>query len=405
LKNLLQNAGGDYTMSAGTLFEIRMHDATTPSPEPGNRQQAANRQSRLLVGAGTLGLCVACVLALGAALECHTAVTRVSPNVSAVPSLLYGGVLWLWWAGVVYILWRASRKWPAVLSLSAANVACQVGIGILVTSLHLLALSYTVRFLVYVWPELQKAGYDSLSFFETRRFSLDFLVYALLWAASTVIAMQLASQRDALDALELRQQLSAAHLRALQMQIEPHFLFNTLNAITTLVELGRQREAAETLFHLSAILKTTLTRSTPEKVPLAQELKIVESYLAIERIRFADRLKVEMDVDPSALDGLVPCFLLQPIVENAVRHGIARCEQSGVISTSVERDGARLHLCVRDNGPGRNGDPRPGFGIGLRNMEDRLAHFYQKEFGVKLSEPESGGFEVAITIPYERNLA
>src|SRR6202035_4347447 len=108
--------------------------------------------------------------------------------------------------------------------------------------------------------------------------------------------------------LELQRQLSTAHLRALQMQLEPHFLFNTLNAITTLVELGRQKAAAEMLNHLNAILKSTLSRRTPEKVPLSQELELVGNYLAIEQVRFADRLRVQFDVDPCAIDGLVPCF-------------------------------------------------------------------------------------------------
>jgi sensor histidine kinase YesM len=127
-------------------------------------------------------------------------------------------------------------------------------------------------------------------------------------------------------------------------------LFNTLNAITGLVDLGRNEEASETLGHLNRILKATLSRVRPEKVSLATELDIIENYLAIEQVRFADRLRVKIRVDPGALDGLVPCFLLQPIVENAIRHGIAQREEDGVIVTSIERQEDRLHLRVRDNG-------------------------------------------------------
>jgi LytS/YehU family sensor histidine kinase len=123
---------------------------------------------------------------------------------------------------------------------------------------------------------------------------LDLLIYGLLWTACGVISMQMAAQRDAMRALELRQELSAAHLRALQMQLEPHFLFNTLNAITGLVDLGRNEEASETLGHLNRILKATLSRVRPEKVSLATELDIIENYLAIEQVRFADRLRVEI---------------------------------------------------------------------------------------------------------------
>src|ERR1700691_2283766 len=95
--------------------------------------------------------------------------------------------------------------------------------------------------------------------------------------------------------------------------------------------MGRQKEADTMLSHLNAILKATLARSTPEKVPLSQELQTIDSYLAIEQARFADRLRVEMKIDPTALDGLVPCFLLQPIVENAIRHGVGHREKDGVI--------------------------------------------------------------------------
>jgi LytS/YehU family sensor histidine kinase len=186
--------------------------------------------------------------------------------------------------------------------------------------------------------------------------------------------------------------------------MEPHFLFNTLNAITTLVELGRQKEASEMLAHLNAILKSTLTRTTPEKVPLSQELEMVENYLAIEQVRFADRLRIEMKVDPGALDGLVPCFLLQPIVENAIRHGIARCENEGKVEASALREGGFLHLLIRDSGPGLHGHTKPGHGIGLKNTKERLAHFYQ-DYEMKAGAMETGGFEVAIRIPYERDKA
>jgi len=105
------------------------------------------------------------------------------------------------------------------------------------------------------------------------------------------------------------------------------------------VELGRRQDGLDTLGHLNTILKTVLQRNTPNKIPLAQELEIIESYLAIEQVRYADRLQVDINLDPNALDGLVPCFLLQPIIENAIRHGIAQCESGGCINTSAKRIG------------------------------------------------------------------
>jgi LytS/YehU family sensor histidine kinase len=234
------------------------------------------------------------------------------------------------------------------------------------------------------------------------RFGMEILVYGFIFGMVGIVQFQFRAQCEAIKSLELQKQLSAAQLRALQMQLEPHFLFNTLNAITTLVELGRQAEAAEMLAHLNAILKSTLKRTTPEKVPLSQELEIVENYLAIEQIRFADRLRIEIKVEPTALDSLVPCFLLQPIVENAIRHGIAHCEDNGVVEASARRVGNLLRLEVRDSGSRFNGHSKPGTGIGLKNTRERLAHFYHEAYDMVAQPLDTGGFEVAITIPYER---
>jgi len=130
----------------------------------------------------------------------------------------------------------------------------------------------------------------------------------------------------------------------------------------------------------------------------------VESYLAIEQARFAERLRIEIKVEPGALDGLVPCFLLQPIVENAIRHGIANCESDGLVEASARREGDLLRLLVRDSGYGIDRRTKPGSGIGLSNTRERLAHFYRDAYDMRALPLDRGGFEVAITIPYEQNL-
>jgi LytS/YehU family sensor histidine kinase len=135
---------------------------------------------------------------------------------------------------------------------------------------------------------------------------------------------------------------------------------------------------------------------------LSQELELVGNYLAIEQVRFADRLRIEINVDPTAVDGLVPCFLLQPIVENAIRHGIAHCESEGLVEASAIRDGDELHMRVRDTGPGLAFTQQRGHGIGLSNTRERLEHFYQDGYKMRAHPLSTGGFEVAITIPYER---
>jgi signal transduction histidine kinase len=356
----------------------------------------------LLPRARMIPLTMAAILAVATAIECHAQARGIQSFVSWGFSLVYGCVLWFWWALIVYLLWRSTSRWPSALSVSFRTLLVHLLIAVGVVTLHLGFLQEATRLIVRFGPEAVKAEYSWLNFFCLPRFGIDLLMYGLCWFACAAVNTQLLAQRDSIRSLQLERQLSSAHLRALQMQLEPHFLFNTLNAVTTLVELGRREQALETLEHLNTVLKRVLKRNTPSKIPLAEELEVLESYLAIEQVRFADRLRVNINLDPNALDGLVPCFLLQPIVENAIRHGIARCEESGWIETSAQRVGTRMRLQVRDNGPGLNGRSASGFGLGLSNTKERLAHFYQNDYEFQAFQPESGGFQVSITIPYEK---
>jgi hypothetical protein len=335
---------------------------------------------------------VAIVLALATASECH--------SITYPPSLIYGAAFWLWWACVASAMWMIGRRLPFVSSFSLMGVLVHLSIGSALGIVHLLLLG-SLGFTDAAWRLHATAFEVWTGGLSINRLGIEILLYGFVFGITGVIQFRIRVQRDALKSLELQKELSTAHLRALQMQMEPHFLFNTLNAITTLVELERTKEAAEMLFHLNAILRSTLSRTTPEKVPLSQELEIIENYLAIEQVRFADRLRVEIKVDPGALDGLVPCFLLQPIVENAIRHGIANCENEGSVETSVRREGTTLHLRVRDSGPGLSGNSQNGHGIGLRNIRERLAHFYEDKYVMNAQPLKAGGFEVQIAIPYE----
>jgi sensor histidine kinase YesM len=335
---------------------------------------------------------VAIALALLTATECG--------SITHVPSLIYGAVLWGWWSLIAIAGWRLADRFPPLSNLSFKTVAIHLSLASLIGLAHLFLL-WSVGFISVGRTYSRIAHMMWLYLLNWNRFGIELLLYGFVFGIIGVLQYRMRAQKDAMHALELQQQLSAAHLQALQMQLEPHFLFNTLNAITTLVEMGRQKQAAEMLRHLNAILKSTLQRNTPEKVPLAQELEIVESYLAIEQVRFADRLRLDIRVDPAALDGLVPCFLLQPIVENAIRHGIAHCENDGVLEASAVRDGSSLRLLVRDTGPGTGKAQPSGSGIGLRNTRERLTHFYRSNFLMRAEPLATGGFEVAITLPYE----
>lgn len=337
--------------------------------------------------------CPATALALATASECS--------SVFHPASLLYGLTLWGWWGCVASALWFAGEHKPFLSGFTLRSIALHTGAAAAIGSAHLLAL-WSLGFQGAGWyGGLPKwAAFHAL--LNINRFGIEILVYGFIFGLIGVIQYQLRAQRDRIHALELERQLAAAQLQALQMQLEPHFLFNTLNAITALVELGRQTEAAEMLGHLNAILTTTLGQTAPEKVPLSRELEIVENYLAIEQVRFADRLRIEIKVEPGALDSLVPCFLLQPIVENAIRHGIAHCEGDGLVETSARRDGNLLHLEVRNSGLRSSTTSKPGSGIGLKNTRERLRHFYREAFNMQTIPLDAGGFKVAIAIPYER---
>lgn len=328
-------------------------------------------------------------------------VTASDPGGPVLPSAIYGLVLWGWWGVAAGVLWVVAENGAADF-FAMRSALPQLFVGPALAVAHIWALQRTVELLVVWWPSLERAGYGSLQYFTWNRFFFELLIYGFAFALIGMVRLKLVSQREELRALALEKQLSAAHLRALQTQLEPHFLFNTLNAIASLVELDRKKEAIETLERLNAILHRTLREGTPARIRLAQELDLLDDYLAIEQTRFADRLRVDMAIDPEALGGMVPCFLMQPLVENAIRHGISRSEEGGSVHVTVERKGPRLRLQVRDSGAGANGQAPDGHGIGLRNTRERLSHLYGERFDLRAAPLESGGFEVAVELPYER---
>jgi signal transduction histidine kinase len=202
-------------------------------------------------------------------------------------------------------------------------------------------------------------------------------------------------------ASELSAQLANAQLAALKMQIHPHFLFNTLNSISAL--LHKDVEVADRMIaRLSDFLRMTLRNSGTSAVTLEQELEFLTTYLEIEKIRFQDKLLVEMDIDDLALNAQVPNLILQPLVENAVRHGVAKQTGVGRLNIQANRVGDRLVINIEDNGPGPNGIARPknGHGVGLANTRARLEQFYEEfQFEIE-SKNGKGGTIVSIDVPY-----
>jgi signal transduction histidine kinase len=196
-----------------------------------------------------------------------------------------------------------------------------------------------------------------------------------------------------------------AQLEALRYQINPHFLFNSLNAVSTLVTERRNDEAARMLSRVSDFLRLTLAAPVRDEVALAEEIDYVRRYLEIERVRFGDRLRVEIDVGADAWEAAVPVFVLQPLVENAVRHAIAPRETGGSITVAASRAGDRVRISIVDDGPGLgNGSNGNGAGrIGLSNTRDRLRALYGEGGRLELANAPGGGTRATIEVPYARS--
>ena len=197
-----------------------------------------------------------------------------------------------------------------------------------------------------------------------------------------------------------------AQLEALRYQINPHFLFNALNAVSTLVTERRNDEASRMLARVSDFLRLTLTAPVRDEVALADEVDYVRQYLEIERVRFGERLRTEFDLAPDTWEAAVPAFVLQPLIENAVRHAIAPRESGGAITLEAHRSGEMLHVSIVDDGPGVRDEPQGnGTGrIGLTNTRDRLRQLYGDRGRLQLVSVPGGGTRATIEIPFRRTV-
>ncbi len=232
-------------------------------------------------------------------------------------------------------------------------------------------------------------------------FPTHFVTYAAIVGATWALSYGRLTRERELRASQVKTRLLSARLEALKMQLHPHFLFNTLNSILPLV--FRDRDAASrTVVRLADLLRLSLQNEGNDLIPLRKELELLQVYLEIQQTRFQDRLTVKLDVEPGIGDALVPNLILQPLVENAIKHGIAAKPGSGRVEVRARRDGGeRLHLLVRDDGPGPSGvAPRPNEGgVGLRNTRDRLELLYPDRHEFEFRGEAGRGCEVSLTFP------
>jgi len=229
------------------------------------------------------------------------------------------------------------------------------------------------------------------------------ILYAFILAASYVLdsRTRLAVQRT--DTARLNEQLSAARLNALQRQIEPHFIFNALNAVAGLVRERKNEAAVNMIVNLSDFLREVATEFDGHEVALQQEVQTLEKYLHIQEVRFAGRLQMTLHFPQELGQARVPSLLLQPLVENAIKHGISKRVQGGALHIDVSRLHDRLTLSVYNDGPPLDGAPDGGAGkpgIGLSNLRNRLALLYGTHFDLQLENHAGTGVRASVTLPY-----
>jgi signal transduction histidine kinase len=321
----------------------------------------------------------------------------------SLPRLLAWQILsWLAWAALA----------PAILALAARFgperparwLAVHVPAALLAGVVHN-ALEIPIMSLAQPWPA-EPIPTPFLARFVGRLTStlhLDLFIYLAIVGASHAVDYYRRFRDRDLRAAQLESRLSEARLESLRLQLQPHFVFNNQHTVAGLVRQGDNAPAVEMLARLSDLLRANLDGGDRPLVPVAEELALADLYLGIQQVRFADRLRVERDVDPELLGFAVPPFVLQPLLENAVRHGLAVRAGAGLLRVVVARDGERLRLEVQDDGQGLDtGNGAPVDGVGLGNTRARLAQLFGDEARLALLPRTGGGAVARLTLPAVR---
>jgi len=307
---------------------------------------------------------------------------------------------YLWALMTPIILWVAGR-FPIERQHWGRNLSVHV-LASLILSTVVTWSGHLLLYLNYGYRVGRPYPVDRAVRFVVENFSEGIGIYLLIAIITYAVSYYNRYRKGELRAMQLEAQLSQAQLQALKMQLQPHFLFNTLHSISAL--LSRDTDKARTMItRLGDFLRLTLENNGMQEVTLQQEIEFLRCYLEIERIRFQDRLTTSVEIDPAALDSKVPNLILQPIVENAIRHGIAPRSTPGLINIQAKQENGLLRIEVRDNGPGlpvnRKDDNLFTKGVGLANTQTRLERLYGASHRFELINDPGGGLVVTLEIP------
>lgn len=305
---------------------------------------------------------------------------------------------YVWVPNTFLVLWMA-RRFPIERGRSVRALALHAG-----AALGVSLIGVTLYLAVRIgWSLLAGDGFLSENTYGTwlltlmgHSLALDVLIYAGL---VTIIHAFTYYRRS----LDQERKLNHAQLHALKLELNPHFLLNALTTVGFLVRRGQQTEAVNTLDGIGALLRQVLDSTKVQEVPLDQEIDFLKAYIAIEKMRFPDRLQVEFALEPEVSRARIPALLLQPLVENAIKHGISRLDSPGHVLIRARRVGDMLYLQVRDNGPGTVPEaPTRGTGVGLANVQARLHQLYGDVHLFNLYNHVDGGAVVDIAVPFVR---
>ena len=325
--------------------------------------------------------------------------SRLNPTIT--PGALFVSQLGMWgtWGLWSLLSWEIGERVPFERGRMWRALAVYVPVGIASIALQIFLLAE----LSVAFGLSERHGLESTLALGLRSYGDTYVVlFCAIVGAQIAFRWYANWQAQRLVAARMNEDLMQAQLRALQAQLNPHFLFNALNSVVALI--GRDPALAQrTVVRLADLLRATLRAEHVQEVPLAQELELTRRYLDIELVRFADRLHVQWNVpEPlgAALSGVVPAFALQPLVENALVHGIAKRPTGGDLTISAARDGTQIELRVCDNGDGLTSSDSHGTGVGLANLRARLERLYGAAASLTLHDRATGGAEAILRIPF-----
>ena len=298
---------------------------------------------------------------------------------------------WLLWGVLTPVAIALARRYP-LDSLRWVRPAVTHLIAALVLSVVHLSIEAVIFTWTNSWFGLQLQLSKQIYGFLLNYLMLDLVTYALIVGAWTAYDYYRRSTQLALG-------LAEARMQALRSELNPHFFFNSLNAVSGLVRRGDNDAAVRMLARMGELLSATLDHQRGPEIPLREELSLLDRYLDIERVRFGERLTIDVAHDASADGALVPTFMLQPLVENAIRHGISRRSGRSRIEVSAHRENGSLLLAVRDTGEGLS-QTEPREGIGLSNTRARLGELYGNSASLVLENAPGGGACVRVTLPF-----